>query len=139
MATTSYDTTLTDRLAADPDKVFDERTLPNATFLESAVFRFGKVQSKVEVEITAASEITIADTQSLTIELFWDEAEDGSFTNSRVINAYAASGGAIVIADNTVIGLMTPETDVDHYAKVRVTATDDQTAGKINGRLYYTA
>lgn len=140
MATTSYGTDLSaDRLGSYYDRVFDGTALPNATSIESSVFRFAKVQSKVELEITAKTAITIADTQSLTIELFWDEAEDGSFTNSRVINAYSASGAAINITAGTVIGIMTPETDVEHYAKVKITTTADQSSETVDGQLYYTA
>lgn len=134
---TAYSWNNGDRIPADPDTFTDD--LPNATNVSTAAFRFAKTQSRVELEIFAVNEITIPDTQTLTIELLWDTDEAGTFTSSREIASFAPSGGAQVITAGTSIGIITPETDVEHYAKVKYTASSDLSAFDVRRELYRTA
>lgn len=119
------------------DRFFDETALPNATNIETSVFRVAEVGARVEIEVRANTDITIADTQSLTFELFYDEDEDGAFTESKVVKALSASGASIQISAGDVVFVYTPDSDVKHFAKLKVTATADQSAGKVDGNLYY--
>lgn len=137
--TTPYDTSMNERLGSWQDRVFDATALPNTASIESAVFQLGKVQSEVELSILANSEITIADTKSVTFELFYDEAEGGSFTDSIVMKAFLASGSALVLSAGSTLFNYTPSTDIAQYCKVKVTTTDAQSAGAIDGKLFRTA
>ena len=119
------------------DRIFDATALPNATNIESGIFRAGKVNARVEVEVRANTAITIADGTSLTFEYFYDYDRGGSFTNSKVVKALSASGSAIQYAAGDVIFVYTPDSDVEHYGKIKVTATADQSAGSIDGNLYH--
>ncbi len=137
MSIESYGESMNQRMSNYHDRPFDGSELPSAGNIESDVFRFGQVQSKVELSIKADTAITIADGESITIELFWDEDEAGSFAESRVIKAYAASGADIEIAAGGEIALCTPESDVEHYCKVKITATGTQTGDLVTAKLYY--
>lgn len=139
MTTPYNEGVLTDRLGSFQDRVFDATALPDTASIESAVFQLGKVQGEVELSIIANSEITIADTKSITFELFYDDAEDGAFTNSDVMKAFLASGSSLVFGAGTTLFNYTPSTDVAQYAKVKVTTTDAQSAGAIDGKLFRTA
>ena len=139
MTTPYNEGVLTDRLGSFQDRVFDAVALPNTASIESDVFQLGKVQGAVELSVIANSEITIADTESITFELFYDDAEDGDFTDSIVMKAFLASGSALVFGADTTLFNYTPSTDVAQYAKVKVTTTATQSAGAIDGKLFRTA
>jgi hypothetical protein len=123
-----------DRTAADPDNIVT--TLPNATTVETAVFQFGKHQARVEAEIFAVEELTIADGATFSIELFWDEERDGSYTDSRVVEAYAPSGAAQVIAAGDRLGLVSPESNVELFCKVKYTASGNLSANTAELKLF---
>ena len=137
--TTPYNTNLNERLSSYYDRVFDEQALSNASTTTSAVIDMAKVQSEVEFELTANNEITITDTNSLTVSYVYDKAADGSFSNGGTIVAYAASGGSIVLSADQVIANWTPSTDVEQFVKIVITVTEDQQAAKVDGQLYRTA
>ncbi|MEA1998019.1 MAG: hypothetical protein U9N61_01655 [Euryarchaeota archaeon] len=118
---TAYDWKDGDRTPSNPDEIIT--TLPNAGSVETGVFEFGKVQARVEAEIFAQQELTIADGATFQIELFWDTDRDGSFTNSRVVNAFAPSGSSEVIPAGGSLGLFSPESDVELFCKVKYTAS----------------
>jgi hypothetical protein len=136
---TAFGTNFKDRTTAFPDIVLAGQALPNNTTLTTAAFDFAKIDGRIELEIRAKTQIVIADTKTLKIELLWDRSAGGAFASSRVINAYAASGAAITIPAGTVIGLITPETDVEQFAKIKFTTTADQTAHTVDAKLFYRA
>jgi len=121
------------------DRVFDATALPNATTLESSVFRFAKTQARTELVITANTAITIADGQSIIIDLHWDDDKGGSFTESRTVASYSPSGETKEFAIGDTVGIITPESDIEHYCKVIITATANQSAGKVDGKIYRNA
>jgi len=133
------DYTLNGRASNAQDRVYDATALPNATNADSSVFRFAKTQARTELVITANTEITIADGNSLVIDMYWDEKKDGAFAGTRPIASYSASGADIVFAIGDEIGIITPESDIEHYCKVKITASADQSAGKIDGKIYRNA
>jgi len=121
------------------DRVFDATALPNATTVESGVFRFAKTQARTELVITANTAISIADTHSLIFDLHWDSDKAGSFTESRTISSYTSSGGTTDFAIGDVVGIITPESDVEHYCKVIITTTADESLTKVDGKIHYNA
>ena len=131
--------TLDGRASNAQDRVYDATALPNATNEDSSVFRFAKTQARTELVITANTEITIAVGQSIVIDLYWDEEKDGTFNGTRPISSYAASGSPIVFAIGDEIGIITPESDIEHYCKVKITTSANQEAGKIDGKIYRNA
>ncbi|MCP4255953.1 MAG: hypothetical protein GY774_00330 [Planctomycetes bacterium] len=139
MGVESYGEPMNQRMSNYFDRPFDGQELPSVGNIESDVFRFGKVQSRVELSIKADTAITVADGTSITFELFWDKSDTGSFTNSRVISAFEASGADIDIDAGAEIALCTPESDVEHYCKVKITTTGTQTGDLVTGKLYYNA
>lgn len=118
------------------DRVFDATALPNATTLTSGIFRFGKVQGRTELRIFANSLITIADGATLAINLLFDEDKDGSFATSKSLAAYAPSGAAQEVAAGALMVNYTHDSDVDHYCKVEIVASADQSAGSVNSNIY---
>lgn len=134
---TDYD--IAGRAANYQDRIFDATALPNATTESSSVFRLAKTQARTEVVIYANTEITILDTQSLTFDLAYDVESGGTFAESKSIASYAASGGNIVIAVGDEIGRYTPDSDVDHYCRIDITASADQSAGKVDANIYRNA
>ena len=133
---TKYNTDFTGRLGAYPDRVYTAQALPNATNASSGVVDLSKVSGKLELEITANTNIVIADGATLKFEAFWDKSASGSFTNSRVISAYAPVGAAQTILAGAVVALITPESDIEQFVKVKVTASGNQAAHKIDGQIY---
>ena len=134
---TAYATNFKDRTTAFPDRIYTGEALPNNTAKTSSAFDFAKIDGRIELEIRAKTQIVIADTKTLKIELFWDRSATGTFSNSRVINSYAASGSAITIPAGTAIGLCSPETDVEQFAKIKFTTTADQSAHTVDAMLFY--
>ena len=134
---TVYGTTFAERTTNYPDRVLTAQALPNNTTFTSSAFSFAKVAGRIELEIVANTSIVLVDTKTLKIELFWDKSATGSFSASRVINSYIASGSTLTIAAGTVVGLVTPESDVEQFAKIKFTTTADQSAHKVDAALYY--
>jgi len=120
-----YGQPLNGRASNYQDRVFDATALPNATTVESGVFRFAKTQA--------------ADTKSLIFDLHWDDDKAGSFTESRTIASYTSSGGSTDFAIGDVVGIITPESDIGHYCKVIITATADEQLTKVDGKIHYNA
>ena len=139
MTTPYNEGVLTDRLGSFQDRVFDATALPNESTVESSVFRFAKTQARTELVITANTAISIADTKSLIIDLHWDTDKDGSFTESRTVASYTSSGGTTDFAIGDTVGIITPESDIEHYCKVIITATDDESLTKVDGKIHYNA
>ena len=129
--------TLGARAASNPDNI--DIALPNAGAVSTEVFRLAKVQGRVELEITAVEELTIADATTLSVELAWDSDRAGSFADSKVIAAFAPSGSADVIAAGGKIALELPESDVEQFVKVTFTASADLSANNVAIRLYEVA
>ena len=134
-----YATSINGRASNYQDRVFDATALPNESTVESSVFRFAKTQARTELVITANTAISIADTKSLIIDLHWDTDKDGSFTESRTVASYTSSGGTTDFAIGDTVGIITPESDIEHYCKVIITATDDESLTKVDGKIHYNA
>jgi len=134
---TAYDWTNGERISANPDDI--TFALPNATSVTTDAFRLAKTQSRVEVELVAVEELTIADGTTMTVELLWDADRDGTYSDSKVITAYAPSGSADVVSAGGRIAIETPETNVEHFCKIKVTASADQSATSATVKLHYTA
>lgn len=125
------------RIVNAQDRIFNATALGNNAAINSSAFRIAEVGARCEIEVYAATEITIADTKSLTVALFFDEVETGSFSSSRTVFAVAASGSAVTIADGALICKYTPDSDVKHFGKLRVTCTGDQTLDKVTANIAY--
>lgn len=131
---TVYDWENGDRIPADPDTIVT--ALPNATSVETAVFQFGKHQARVEAEIFAVTELTVADATTLTVELLWDTDRAGAFADSRVIEAYAPSGGTDVVVAGGRVALVSPESDVELFCKIKYTASADLSSNDVSLQLF---
>ncbi len=135
----TYDTDLTERVAAFPDAVFNATALPNAGSIESGVFRFGKTQGQIELAMIANTEIVVADGETMSIEAFWDKSKDGDFTSGDVMFAAAPTGMTLTIPAGTEFDLNTPETNYEHWVKIKITCSANQSAQKVDGKLFRTA
>ena len=131
---TAYDWGIGDRIPAAPDNI--TTVLPNATTVTTAVFNFGKVQAGVELEIFTVNELTVANGATLTAELEWDTASDGSFADSKTIFALAPVGSAQVIAADTSIERLIPESDVELYCRIKYTASGNLAAFSVISKLF---
>lgn len=113
------------------DYIYNATALPNATTATSAVFDFGKVQSGVELVITADTEIVNAG--AITFELLQDAAEDGSFTTTKVISTIAAGTQAI----GTELVRYVSDKNTLQFCKVKITTVDDLQLDTITGYIRY--
>jgi len=128
--------TLGGRVKAHGDSVFDAQALPNATTVTSSAFKFGKSQSGVELVVSANTNISIADSKQLKVEILYDTADDGSFASSKVVYDVTASGSAVTFAVNDVISATVPDKAIETWAKVKVTTTANESSEKIDAFIY---
>lgn len=132
-----YNTNLQERIASYQDKIFDAQALPNATTVTSSAFRFGKTQGQVEIEVFANTAVAIAAAQSMQIEILWDYDEAGSFSDSKEI--YDSGTGGVSFSAGDSIAKYTPETDVEHYCKLKITTSADESSEKVDANIYRVA
>lgn len=116
----------------DPDYIYEAAALPNATDATSDVFKAGKTQGGVQVNVQADTTVDIADGESLKIELLYDTSETGDFTDSVVIYDETASGAAINFAADEYIIKYIPTDDVESYNKLKITTSADESGDDIN-------
>lgn len=141
MAISSYNESMSIRPTNYQDRVFDETPLSNAGTTSSGVFRLAKLQSRLEFGLIANTAITVGASQSLTVTATWGANDDtGTWdaADTKTIVAYT-DASPIAFAAGDVVALWTPETDIKHYVKIDITVTEDQTAAKVDGKIYYTA
>ena len=116
----------------DPDYIYEEAALPNATDATSGLFKLGRTQGGVQLNVEADTTVDIADGESLKIELLFDTSDAGDFADSVVIYDETASGAAINFAiGDTIINYIATD-DVDSYNKLKITTSADESGDKIN-------
>ncbi len=113
------------------DLIYDEATLPNTTNASSVAFKLGGNNHRGQIVLNADTEITVAATKAITIELMHCDTIDGSYTSFKTLLSIAPS----TIALGANILKYVAEDGVKHYAKIKITTTGDQSAGKITGFL----
>ena len=119
-------------LKAYGDYIFKDVSLENAGASTSSAFRMGGTHAGIEVKIQAATEIVIAATKTITIEINVDDAEDGSFAT----NVFSKVLAPQTIAIDDIIAKYIPDVELEEmFAKVVITTDDDQSLDKVNGYI----
>lgn len=133
MTTRDLSGSFTDEYAKfDPDYIYEEGALPNATDATSGVFKMGKTQGGVQLVVEADTTVSIANGESLKIEVLYDTSETGDYTDSVVIYDETASGAAITFEiDDAIIKYIATD-DVESYNKLKITTSADESGDKIN-------
>lgn len=112
-----------------------EQALPLNTSADGngAVLDLSGIQGAVEVVAKVTSEITISDTKVLTIKL-QDKDDDGSYADLGIVHqaTYSSSGGANVVAADTVLGRFVLPTDTKRNLKAVLTTDDAAAAGAVS-------
>jgi len=122
-------------LKFDPDAIWDAEALPNATTKTSDEFMAGKDQGAIGIQVEAQTAISIADGQTLDINLLHAETSGGSTTSIPLFRG-APSGGTLDFAAGDEIVAYIPE-DIGPYCKLEVTASADESSETINAYLRY--
>jgi len=116
----------------DPDAVYEAAALPNATDATSAVFKAGRTQGGVQLNVQADTTVDIADGESLTVELLSDTEVDGAFAASLVIYDETASGSAINFAADAYIVKHICADDIESFNRLKITTSGDESGDDIN-------
>jgi hypothetical protein len=116
----------------DPDYIYEEAALPNATDGTSGVFKIGRTQGGNQLNVQADTTVDIADGESLKIELLHDEESDGDYSDSVVIYDETADGAAINFAADAYIIKYIATDDVESFNPLKITATGDESGDDIN-------
>ena len=119
----------------DPDYIYEAAALPNATDATSDVFKAGRTQGGVQVNVQADTTVSIADGESLTISLLSDTSESGDYADALVLYDETASGSAITFEIDEYIVKHIPADDIDSYNKLKITTSADESGDKINAFL----
>lgn len=119
----------------DTDYIYEAAALPNATDATSDVFKMGRTQGGVQLNVQADTTVDIADGESLTIELLYDTSETGDYADSVVIYDETASGAAINFAIDDYIIKYIASDDVESYNKLKITTSADESGDDINAFL----
>ena len=122
-------------LKFDPDAIWSGEALPNADSKESDEFMVGFDQGGVAVRVVANTAISIADTESLTIELLHSATSGGS-TTTVTLYSETASGGTIDFAAGAEI-VEYVAGDIGPYAKLKVTTTADESSETVDAYVRY--
>ena len=107
-----------EELKSGQDYIFNGTDLPNNTTLDSAAFKYGKVQGGIQLHVNADADITV--TGTVTIQILGSDTEDGVYTLVKELVQY----GAGVIAEGEMANDIPDDSD-KVWAKVRVITTED--------------
>lgn len=124
-----------DKAKFDPDYIYEAAALPNATDATSDLFRMGRTQGGVQLEIQADTTVDIADGESLKIELLYDTSSTGDFADSVVIYDETASGAAINFAADAFIIKYIATDDIESYNKLKITTSANESGDDINAYI----
>ena len=119
-------TTIGAKTVFDPDYIFDEAALPNATTSTSSAFEIGGSQNALEIVGIADTETVVGDGETLKYELYTATTSTGAYTLSDTLVSYTPSGTTTTIDADTQMFRFSPTTDTKQWGKVVITATENQ-------------
>jgi len=125
--------TISNVLISQPDYFWEGEALPNATNKSTSAFKLGKAQAGVQLEIKAVDAITVANAETLTFELLYDSDESGSYSSSVTLATFTDE----TIAAGATIAKYIPNMDIELWAKVKVTASENLSAKTIDAYVTY--
>jgi len=119
----------------DPDYIYEAAALPNATDATSSVFKLGRTQGGVQLNIQADTTVNIADGESLSISLLSDTSEAGDYADALVLYDETASGSDITFEIDEYIVKHISADDIDSYNRLKITTSADESDDDINAFL----
>lgn len=116
-------------------------SFPNATSYTSDIFEIGKVQGALALKIVANGAVVIGNGKTLTIELYYEDAETDAFTaNSVTLLSYTNStGSGVTRADGYEFVNYIPGTDILKFGKIKITTDEDLSSYDFDAYLAYQA
>jgi hypothetical protein len=113
--------------------------LPKNTSYTSDSIELGLVQSALSLKVVANTEVVIANTKILKIELY-DSADNITFALAKTLLDYTdASGSSTTRAIGYEFVNFVPGDDIKRYVKIKVTTDSDLSAYKYDAYLRYEA
>ncbi|OGV45854.1 MAG: hypothetical protein A2017_18310 [Lentisphaerae bacterium GWF2_44_16] len=113
------------------DYLWKAEALPNNTNKTSEAFLLGKAQNAIDLVVEANTNISIADSKQLKLEILAGETEDGDFESVATIYDRTASGTPITFTAGDEIARYTIPSNVGPYIKIKATTTADESSEKI--------
>lgn len=122
------------------DSYIEQATaLPNATNYTSDSIDLGQNQAALGLKVVANTDVVIANTKILKIELY-DSADDVTFALNQVLLDYTdASGSSTTRAIGYQFVDFVPSKKVKKFIKLKVTTDSNLSAYKYDAFLYYNA
>ena len=127
-------------LKAEEDFLAKAQSLPQNDSADGngGVFDLEGTLSSVEIIAEVNSEITIADTKSLSIKL--QHSDDGeTYSDLQTLYALTSDGGDTIEAETQLGNRYTLPVDVKPYLKAVLTTDDAAAAGKVDIFQHYVA
>ena len=124
--------TISQELKDDQGYILENEALPNTTNKSSDAVLLGQAQNGLEIKVVADASISIAATKQLKIEVLAGETETGSFPAiSTPYDVTVAEGGDAVVIAAGEIFTFAPASGTGPWYKIKITATEDQSAKTI--------
>lgn len=121
------ESTISSDLKSVPDQIWTAQALPNATTLNSDVFKLGQTMGGVETKVVVETAGTL--TAAVTIRLQVSDASDGTFVTE---NAVTVPLGAVAVGDEIARMILAREVCDKLYARVQIVTTADESAIKVD-------
>jgi len=130
------DTKLGEDLYAENEKFFDGTAIVTAATFTSSAVRFHQTLGGVEAKVIASAAFTIADTETVTVNVLTSSTIDGSFVQSAVIGLTTASGSTAIAAGDILGSYIKPaEITGEYYAKFTVVPSAAMTGAAVDGYI----
>lgn len=140
MADTLSTGTISRELRSDTDYFLYDETIPNNTTVNSNGLLLGKTQDALEIVGVAKTEMTVADTKSISfnIQESSDDGDSDAYVTIDTPYSLTSSGGD-TIAAGTELFRYTPSTDKEIYIRVAFVSTEAGESGEVDVYPVYQA
>jgi hypothetical protein len=123
-------------LYAENEKFFDGTAIVTAATFTSSAVRFHQTLGGVEAKVIASADFTIADTETVTVNVLTSSTIDGTFVQSAVIGLTTASGATAITAGDVLGSYIKPaEITGEYYAKFTVVPSAAMTGAAVDGYI----
>lgn len=140
MADTLSTGTISRELRADLDYFLYQETIPNATTVNSNGLKIGKTQDALEIVAVVQSEMTVADTKTVSFEIQTSSDDGDSDAYATIATPYSlTSSGGDTIDAGTELFRYTVSTDKELYVRVAFVSTETGESGEVDVYPVYQA
>ena len=123
-------------LYAQNEKFFNGVLIATASTFTSSAVRFHQTLGGVEAKIIAASDFTLLDTKTITVNVTVSDAEGGTFVQEAQIGLITASGNTAISKGDVLGSYIRPsEIASTYYAKFSIVTSGAQTGAAADGYI----